>query len=117
MDAPPRPALPFERDEPDRYLTFQGIDFEGNMKRVLAHLSRYIDDPAHANAFWDRFRARLAAAEAGQGAAGAAGPRGAAICDKLLLLHAHTYYMVELFEAHDDAAALADLKTLEEQCF
>ena len=107
MDATHFPALPFELEEPDRYLTFQGIDFDGNMKRVLAHLFRYIDEPAHANAFWDRFRARLAAAEAGD----------AAICDKLLLLHSHVYYMVELFEEHDDARALADLKKLEEECF
>lgn len=101
------PALPFELDEPDRYLTFQGIDFEGNMRRVLAHLFRYICDPAHANPFWDRFRTRLAAAEAGQ----------AAICDKLLLLHSHVYYMVELFEDQDDEAALTALKKLEEECF
>jgi N(2)-fixation sustaining protein CowN len=101
------PALPFDIEAPDRYLTFQGIDFEGNMKVVLAHLSRYIDDPEHSNAFWDRFKARLAAAEAG----------GATICDKLLLLHSHVYYMVELFEEHEDEAALTDLKRLEEECF
>lgn len=101
------PDLPFEVDEPDRYLTFRGIDFEGNMKVVLGHLFRYLDDPACTNAFWERFRQRLAAVESG----------GAAICDKLLLLHAHVYYMVELFEDHDDEAALADLKKLEEECF
>lgn len=50
------PPLPFALETPDRYLTFQGIDFEGNMKTVLQHLSRYIDDPAHDNAFWDRFK-------------------------------------------------------------
>lgn len=101
------PALPFALEAPDRYLTFQGIDFEGNMKVVLTHLFRYIEDPAHGNAFWDRFKARLAAAEAG----------GGTICDKLLLLHSHVYYMVELFEEHDDEVALTDLKRLEEECF
>lgn len=101
------PALPFALEAPDRYLTFQGIDFEGNMKVVLTHLLRYIDDPAHGNAFWDRFKARLSAAEAG----------GATICDKLLLLHSHVYYMVELFEEHEDEVALIDLKRLEEECF
>ncbi len=101
------PPLPFALETSDRYLTFQGIDFEGNMKTVLRHLSRYIDDPAQGNAFWDRFKARLAAAEAGS----------ATICDKLLLLHSHVYYMVELFEEHDDEAALTDLKRLEEECF
>lgn len=101
------PSLPFSLEQPDRYLTFQGIDFEGNMRTVLAHLFRYIDDPAYGNAFWDRFRARLAAAEASP----------AALCDRLLLMHSHVYYMVELFEEQDDARALADLKRLEEECF
>ncbi|MFG1430768.1 N(2)-fixation sustaining protein CowN [Xanthobacter sp. V2C-8] len=99
--------LPSDLDSPDRYVTFRGIDFEGNMARVLAHLFRYIDDPAHGNAFWARFKARLAAT----------GEGGSAICDKLLLLHAHTYYMVDLFEDHDDEEALADLRKLEEECF
>ncbi|MFG1363743.1 N(2)-fixation sustaining protein CowN [Xanthobacter versatilis] len=109
MDQPAAgfPALHFELEQPDRYLTFQGIDFEGNMRRVLAHLYRYFDDPAHGNAFWDRFKARLQAAEAG----------AATICDKLLLLHSHVYYMVDLFEEQEDEIALADLKTLEEECF
>ncbi|MDQ0504696.1 N(2)-fixation sustaining protein CowN [Xanthobacter agilis] len=99
--------LPSELDNPDRYVTFRGIDFEGNMARVLAHLFRYIDDPAYGNAFWARFKARLTAVE----------QNGAAICDKLLLLHSHVYYMVDLFEEHDDGQALTDLKKLEEECF
>ncbi|WP_051356759.1 N(2)-fixation sustaining protein CowN [Azorhizobium doebereinerae] len=100
---PAQPAVPAG----DRYVTFNGIDFEGNMARVLGHLTRYIDDPATGNAFWDRFKARLGAAEGG----------GNAFQDKLLLLHSHVYYMVDLFEAQDDAQALADLKKLEEECF
>lgn len=91
----------------DRYVTFNGIDFEGNMARVLTHLRRYIDHPAAGNKFWDLFKHRLAAAEQGN----------AAIQDKLLLLHSHVYYMVELFEEHDDTLALADLQTLEKECF
>ncbi|BAF90274.1 conserved hypothetical protein [Azorhizobium caulinodans ORS 571] len=91
----------------DRYVTFNGIDFEGNMARVLAHLRRYIDDPRTGNAFWDRFKARLAAAESG----------GNAFQDKLLLLHSHVYYMGDLFEDQEDEAALADLRKLEEECF
>ncbi|GGF45221.1 hypothetical protein GCM10007301_00920 [Azorhizobium oxalatiphilum] len=91
----------------DRYVSFLDIDFEGNMARVLDHLSRYIDNPETGNAFWDRFKARLQAAVDG----------GASIQDKLLLLHSHVYYMVDLFETHDDEQALADLKKLEEECF
>jgi len=92
---------------PDRYVSFLDIDFEGNMACVLTHLRRYIDVPATGNAFWDRFKQRLARIDAGSGS----------ITDKLLLLHAHVYYMVELFEEHDDETALRDLKKLEEECF
>jgi hypothetical protein len=92
---------------PDRYMSFLDIDFEGNIATVLGHLRRYIDDPAKGNAFWDRFKQRLQQCEAGD----------AAIADRLLLLHSHVYYMVELFEEHDDAQALSDLKKLEEECF
>lgn len=109
MDLSPTPRfsdLPEELDSPDRYLTFRGIDFEGNMARVLGHLWRHVDRPGGANPFWERFRARLGAAEA-----------GGAMQDKLLLMHSHVYYMVDLFEEHEDEVALADLKKLEEECF
>jgi len=93
--------------ERDRYVTFRGIDFDGNMAAVMEHLNRYIDNPETGNAFWDRFKERLA--EAGASAT----PRA----DQLLLLHSHVYYMQELFEDHDDEDALAALKVLEEECF
>jgi len=91
----------------DRYVTFEGIDFDGNMAAVMTHLRRYIDSPETGNAFWDRFKTRLDDAEA------SATPT----TDKLLLLHSHVYYMAELFEDHDDEPALAALKVLEEECF
>jgi hypothetical protein len=92
---------------PDRYVSFRDIDFEGNMARVLSHLQRYTDNPETSNAFWERFKNRLAQIETGSGS----------ISDKLLLLHSHVYYLVDLFEEHDDATALSDLKKLEEECF
>jgi hypothetical protein len=91
----------------DRYVSFLDIDFEGNMAVVLEHMRRYIDNPATTNAFWEKFKQRMAAIDAGSGS----------ITDKLLLLHSHVYYMVELFEDHDDEQALKDLKKLEEECF
>ena len=91
---------------PDRYISFQNIDFEGNMRAVLGHLRRYIDDPAHGNAFWDRFKQNLAKIEDGS----------EGYADQLLL-HSHTYYMAELFEDHQDETALAALKKLEVECF
>jgi hypothetical protein len=107
VSRPQATAGPSGTTAADRYVTFRGIDFDGNMAIVLGHLRRYIDDPAKGNAFWDRFKLRLAEAEAGS----------AAIADRLLLLHSHVYYMADLFEENDDEAALADLKRLEEQCF
>jgi len=91
----------------ERYVSFNGIDFDANMAAVLGHLRRYIDDPETGNPFWDRFKARLSEAEAST----------TPISDKLLLLHSHVYYIVELFEDHDDEEALAALKILEEECF
>lgn len=77
------------------------------MRAVLQHLMRYIDDPAHTNPFWDRFKARLAKAEADD----------VPVADKLLLMHAHVYYMAELFEEVEDEAAIAALARLEQECF
>lgn len=98
---------PADRHMTDRYVTFQGIDFEANMQAVLVHLRRYIDDPAFANPFWERFRERLTTAEAAE----------RPVADRLLLMHAHVYYMAELFEDNDDVEALAALHRLEEECF
>jgi len=91
----------------DRYVSFKNIDFEGNMRVVLAHLYRHIDDPAKTNALWERFRERLAEAERG----------GNVRADKLLLMHSHVYFMVDFFEEHEDEEALAALRKLEVECF
>lgn len=77
------------------------------MRAVLQHLLRYIDDPAYANPFWDRFKTRLEKAEAD----------AVPVADKLQLMHAHVYYMEELFEDAEDAAAIAALARLEQECF
>lgn len=100
-------AMPTPPGSADRYVSFAGIDFEGNMNTVLGHLRRYIDDPEKTNPFWERFKSRLAAASKESGT----------FYDQLLLLHSHVYYMVELFEDHDDEEALKALKKLEEECF
>jgi N(2)-fixation sustaining protein CowN len=91
----------------DRYVSFTDIDFAGNMAGVLGHLRRYIDDPAKTNLLWERFKLRLAKAEAD----------ALPINDRLLLLHSHVYYMVELFEEADDAEAMMALEKLERECF
>ena len=90
-----------------RYVSFATIDFDTNMRAVLEHLQPYLDDPATCNALWQRFRQRLADAQT----------RDTPVNDTLLLMHSHVYYMVELFEDHDDDAALAALDKLESECF
>ncbi|MBF0332724.1 MAG: N(2)-fixation sustaining protein CowN [Alphaproteobacteria bacterium] len=92
---------------PERYVSFANIDFDGNMGEVLRHLRRYLGDPAHRNPLWERFERRMEKAVADS----------LPVADRLLLLHAHVYYMDELFEEHDDEAALAALRKLEYECF
>lgn len=94
-------------EKPDRYVSFKGIEFENNMNIVLTHLRRYIDSSEKTNAFWQRFQARLEQIESGS----------TTFADRLLLLHSHVYYMVELFEENDDEEALRDLRRLEVECF
>lgn len=90
-----------------RYVSFASIDFDSNMRAVLDHLQRYLDDPAICNPFWQRFRQRLADAETND----------LPMNDKLLLMHSHVYYIEELFDEHDDQPALLALRKLEEECF
>ena len=102
--SPSRCGAKTDKDAADRYLSFEGIDLEANMADVLGHLRRHFA-AGRGNAFWDRFEERLAAADSGEGAS-----------DRLLLMHAHVYYMRELFEEYEDEEALAALARLEEQC-
>ncbi len=91
---------------PDRYISFNGIDCDGNARIVVEHVLALIDLPAYANCFWDRFRIRLAEA----------GKLGARKSDELCLACSHTYYIEELFEAAADEIGLAALRRLEDEC-
>ena len=91
----------------DRYVSFSGIDFEENMRKVLEHLRRHTSETIHDNAFWQKFWKRMEIANS----------NSVPVSDKLLLLHSHTYYMTDLFEEVEDEIALRDLKTLESECF
>jgi len=93
----------------DRYVTFKGIDGEGNSRRLLELLAPYIDDPATSNPFWEKFKAGLNQATV----ASSGGNRR----DELLLVHSYINNMRELFEAHDDREALDLLQQVElESC-
>lgn len=94
----------------DRYVTFKGIDGDGNAQRVVAMLRRYIDDPAHANPFWEKFKEKLAFAATGEGNNGRR-------LDELFLVHSYLNNIRELFEEQDDREALVLLDQVEaESC-
>lgn len=94
----------------DRYVTFKGIDGDGNARRLVAMLRRYIDDPAHANPFWEKFKEKLALAAPG-------GVNHGRRLDELFLVHSYINNIRDLFEEHDDRNALALLHKVEvESC-
>lgn len=93
----------------DRYVTFKGIDGDGNARRVVAMLRKYIDDPAFTNPFWDKFKEKLALA--------ATGANNGRLLDELFLVHSYINNIRELFEEHDDQEALTLLHQVElESC-
>jgi hypothetical protein len=92
----------------DRYVTFKGIDGEGNSRRLLELLRKYIDDPATSNPFWEKFKTGLN--RAGDASSGSGNRR-----DELLLVHSYINNIRELFEAHDDGEALGLLQQVEEE--
>ncbi|GAA0587181.1 N(2)-fixation sustaining protein CowN [Caenispirillum bisanense] len=90
----------------DRYVSFSGIDCEGNTARLLARVFHHIDDPLKSNAFWDKFRAEVAAAE----------DIHARKFDGLCLVCARVGIIAELFEQYDDTEGLALLEQIENEC-
>lgn len=96
--------------KPDRYVTFRGIDGDGNARRLVAMLRRHIDDPAKSNPFWEKFKEKLATA-------GSAEANGGRVLDELFLVHSYINNISELFEEYDDREALALLRQVEtESC-
>jgi N(2)-fixation sustaining protein CowN len=91
---------------PDRYVSFKGIDCDGNARQIVARLYAYIDDPAKTNAFWERFREKLAVAD----------DPLVRQADGLCLLCSNIYYIADLFEEHGDEDGLAMLRRLEDEC-
>ncbi len=87
----------------DRYVTFEGLDCDENARLVVDRVLALSSDPAHANAFWERFRATRE---------GRNGPPR----DDLFLVHSNVYYIRELFEQCADQEALAMLQQVEEEC-
>jgi hypothetical protein len=87
----------------DRYISFEGIDCDGNADLVMAHIERLIAQPGRNNAFWDYFMNKRT---------GGSGPKP----DSLFLIHSNINQVRELFEACEDEEALELLFLLEEEC-
>lgn len=88
---------------PDRYISFEGIDCDGNARRVMECIVRNVAIPERNNAFWEYFLKKRD---------GGSGPRP----DDLFLIHAHINQVRELFETWQDEEALRLLGQLEEEC-
>ena len=87
----------------DRYVSFEGIDCDGNARLVMECIERHVADPRRNNAFWDYFMKKRS---------GGSGPRP----DDLFLIHSNINQVRELFETWHDNEALALLLRLEEEC-
>jgi N(2)-fixation sustaining protein CowN len=92
----------------DRYVTFKGIDGDGNAKRLVELLRKHIDDPGKSNAFWERFKEKLALI-------GNPEPESSRRLDELFLVHSYLNNIRELFEEYQDEAALVLLDQVEEE--
>ena len=77
----------------DRYITFDGIDCDGNARLLMSYIHKHIDIPEKTNKFWEYFK---------QKSLGRNGPEP----DDLFLIHSHLNQIRELFELYEDEEAL-----------
>jgi hypothetical protein len=87
----------------DRYVTFDGIDCDGNARLLMSYIRKHIDLPEKTNKFWEYFK---------QKALGGNGPKP----DDLFLIHSNLNQIRELFELYEDDEALALLDIVEIEC-
>ncbi|MDR3394344.1 MAG: N(2)-fixation sustaining protein CowN [Parasulfuritortus sp.] len=87
----------------DRYISFEGIDCDGNARLVMECIDRHMAIPGHSNVFWEYFMKKRD---------GGSGPRP----DDLFLIHSNINQVRELFETWEDESAMRLLVQLEEEC-
>ncbi|UPU36351.1 N(2)-fixation sustaining protein CowN [Geomonas paludis] len=97
-----------QQEKPDRYVSFVGIDGDKNSQELMVQLRRHIDDPQKSNAFWERFKEKLARV-------GHPDENGGRCLDELFLVHSYINNIRELFEEYDDEAALGLLERIERE--
>jgi len=99
-----------QEHKPDRYVSFAGIEGDKNSCELIAMLRRYLDDPLGSNAFWDKFKEKLAII-------GQPEQNGGRCLDELFLIHSYINNIRELFEQYEDLPALSLLEKIEtESC-
>jgi hypothetical protein len=89
--------------ETDRYVSFSGIDCNGNARAVMARIERHLAESGQNSPFWEYFSAKRK-------------PRSGPPPDDLFLVHCHINQIRELFEERADEEAQALLTRLEEEC-
>ena len=87
----------------DRYVSFDGIDCNGNAGRVIGFIERNVGESERHKRFWEYFIAKRK-------------PRSGPPPDDLFLVHCHINQIRELFEEVTDGEALELLSLLEEEC-
>jgi hypothetical protein len=87
----------------DRYISFDGIDCNGNARRVMSLIEHHLAESDQNGPFWEYFMTKRQ-------------PRSGPPLDDLFLVHCHINQIRELFEERADAEALALLMLLEEEC-
>ena len=86
----------------DRYLSFKGIDFDGQEQRMMERIALHTE--GSDDAFWAYFYQRRNA-------------KSGMRCDDQLLLSSFVNQVRELLEDQDDALGLEWLDQLESECF
>jgi hypothetical protein len=87
----------------DRYISFSGIDCNGNARLVMTMIENHLAMSEKNDPFWEYFMSKRK-------------PRSGPPPDDLFLVHCHLNQIREFFEECADKNALALLSKLEEEC-
>ncbi|NBC49447.1 MAG: N(2)-fixation sustaining protein CowN [Gammaproteobacteria bacterium] len=90
-------------ERPDRYISFRGIDCDGNAQRFVTALRAAMNNGERDDPFWRYFEAKLD---------GRKGPEH----DDLYHIHCHLNPLRELLERWDEQELEAMLEDLELEC-
>lgn len=89
--------------DPNRYVSFQGIDCDGRAADILSAIQQYIDSPPYESPWLEYFRDKLR-------------DRAALGQDDLYFVGSQINNIHALFEEYEDQAALHLLEQVEEEC-